>query len=161
MTNGMDASGRIDAAETVVTGHIHGNPSVGRPAGGWGLLFTVTVVGYRAAAPRRRLPSRREVAMSHRSLLLSSLLLLASACATSSASNGGAPLQSQSRAASAPADKPTATAQDDKLICQTERPVGSNIPKRVCRTQAEIDREREAAQDKMRELSRTTQKKLE
>jgi hypothetical protein len=92
--------------------------------------------------------------MSHRSLLLSSLFLLASACATSSGSNGGAALQSQSRAASEPAEKPTATAQEDKLICQTERPVGSNIPKRVCRTQAQIDREREAAQEKIRELTR-------
>jgi hypothetical protein len=89
------------------------------------------------------------------SLVSSLLLLLASACATSSTSSGGAALQSQSRAASAPAAVAKPTAQDDsKLICEVERPVGSNIPKRVCRTQAQIDREREAAQEKMRELTR-------
>ena len=101
--------------------------------------------------------------MRYASLVLSSLFLLASACATSSSSSGGAPLQSQSRAASAPAaaaSKPTAS-DDDKLICEYERPVGSNIPRKVCRTQAQIDREREAAQEKMRELSRTTNGRLE
>jgi hypothetical protein len=93
--------------------------------------------------------------MRYASLVLCSLFLLASACATSSTSSGAAPLQTPSRAASAPAaaSKPTAS-DDDKLICEMERPVGSNIPKRVCRTQAQIDREREAAQDKMRELTR-------
>jgi hypothetical protein len=93
--------------------------------------------------------------MNHDSVLLASVLLLASACATSSSAGGSAPLETQSRAASAPAAADTKTAsQDDKLICEVERPVGSNIPKRVCRTQAQIDREREAAQEKMRELTR-------
>jgi hypothetical protein len=40
------------------------------------------------------------------------------------------------------------------LICEMERPVGSNIPRRVCRTPEQIEREREAAQTKMREISR-------
>jgi len=35
-----------------------------------------------------------------------------------------------------------------------ERPVGSNIPRRVCRTPEQIEREREAAQNKMREIGR-------
>ena len=93
--------------------------------------------------------------MCNASLALASLLLLASACASSSTSAGSAPLQTQSRAASGPAPAAAKTASDDdKLICEMERPVGSNIPKRVCRTQAQIDRERETAQDTMRELTR-------
>lgn len=101
--------------------------------------------------------------MSRVSLVLSSYFLLTFACATSSTTGAAAPTQSQSRAASAPAaaaSKPTAS-DDDKLICEMERPVGSNIPKRVCRTQAQIDRERDAAQEKIRELSRTTNGRLE
>jgi hypothetical protein len=101
---------------------------------------------------------RREARMSRTLLVLGSLLVLASACATSSASSGtAAPLKSQSVSGSAPAatDAKKATAQDDnKMICETERPVGSNIPKRVCRTQAQIDREREAAQKQLLDLSR-------
>jgi hypothetical protein len=37
--------------------------------------------------------------------------------------------------------------------------VGSNIPKRVCRTPEQIEREREAAQDKIRSMSQQTSQK--
>ena len=90
--------------------------------------------------------------MARITLSLVSVLLLASACATSTAPAGTAPVKAQSGAATGVA------ADDQKLICQMERPVGSNIPKRVCRTQAQIDRERESAQDKMREMQQGHQK---
>jgi len=86
--------------------------------------------------------------------MLGLLFALTAACASSTASSGGAAMKSQSSNSAASADKP-ATAQDDnKLICQTERPVGSNIPKRVCRTQAQIDKERAEAQEQMLEATR-------
>jgi hypothetical protein len=40
--------------------------------------------------------------------------------------------------------------EPDKLVCRRERPVGSRMIKTVCRTQAEIEQERQAAQDAMR-----------
>jgi nitrous oxide reductase accessory protein NosL len=43
---------------------------------------------------------------------------------------------------------------DRELICEMERPTGSNILVRVCREPESVQREREAAQDKMRELTR-------
>jgi nitrous oxide reductase accessory protein NosL len=43
---------------------------------------------------------------------------------------------------------------EQELICEMERPTGSNILVRVCREPETIQREREAAQQKMRELQR-------
>ena len=88
---------------------------------------------------------------------LAPVLLLASACATSSAPAGASALKAQS-SATPQAGTAAVAAEDQKLICEMERPVGSNIPKRVCRTKAQMDREREAAQDKMRELQQGHQK---
>jgi hypothetical protein len=79
--------------------------------------------------------------------------ILASACAAPTATAGGsAPLKTQ--AGTAQASAPEATPPETKLVCEMERPVGSNIPRRVCRTPEQIEREREAAQTKMREISR-------
>lgn len=36
---------------------------------------------------------------------------------------------------------------DDELICTTEPVTGSRIPRRICRTQAEIDQDREDARE--------------
>jgi hypothetical protein len=49
---------------------------------------------------------------------------------------------------SAPADKSTdkKANTDEKLICSRETGTDSLIPKRVCRTQAQIDEERRGAQ---------------
>jgi len=95
-------------------------------------------------------------------LALASILALASACAGPSATAGGtAPLKEQPAAAqagTAQAPAKATLAEDQKPICTTERPVGSNIPRRVCRTPEQIEREREAAQEKMRGLSQATQK---
>jgi hypothetical protein len=56
-------------------------------------------------------------------------------------------------------DSVKAAAEQDKkdqqkMICSLERPTGSNIAERVCRTPDEIEREHDAAQEKMRELTR-------
>ena len=89
--------------------------------------------------------------MTRSILALASILVVASACAGPSATAGGnAPLKAQ--AATAPASAPAAVAQEQKPVCAMERPVGSNIPRRVCRTPEQIEREREAAQDTMRNL---------
>ncbi|HET6471547.1 MAG TPA: hypothetical protein VFG38_06870 [Pseudomonadales bacterium] len=45
------------------------------------------------------------------------------------------------------------SAYNSKLICKSERVIGSNIPKRVCRTQAQVDAERTAAQEQMKDVN--------
>lgn len=90
--------------------------------------------------------------MARTLISLASVFFLASACATSSAPAGSSALKAQTSAT--PQSKTVAADDDDKLICEMERPVGSNIPKRVCRTKAQMDREREAAQEQMREATR-------
>jgi hypothetical protein len=91
--------------------------------------------------------------------ILGSLLALTAACASSTASSGTPAAKSQSSGAAVTADK--TSHEDSKLICEMERPVGSNIPKRVCRTQAQIDKERAEAQDQMREASRPGPKNIQ
>jgi hypothetical protein len=44
------------------------------------------------------------------------------------------------------------TAKRDRRICKREMRVGSHMGTTVCRTQAEIDRERESSNDSMREI---------
>jgi hypothetical protein len=92
--------------------------------------------------------------MARTILGLATILALASACATTSAPAGGtAPVKAQA------ATGQTTASGEQKLVCSTERPVGSNIPKRVCRTPEQIEREREAAQDKIRSMSQQTSQK--
>lgn len=44
------------------------------------------------------------------------------------------------------------TAADrDRVVCRRERPVGSHMPRTICRTVAEIEAEREAAQETIRQ----------
>ena len=45
---------------------------------------------------------------------------------------------------------PAAATADSALVCRTERPIGSNIPRRVCYTQEELDRTSLEAQDSFR-----------
>jgi hypothetical protein len=47
-------------------------------------------------------------------------------------------------------------ADENRLICRKERTLGSNIPRRVCRTQRQIDDERAAGQESLRQLSNRT-----
>jgi hypothetical protein len=43
----------------------------------------------------------------------------------------------------------------ERLVCRRERVIGSNLPQRVCRTQTQIVREREAAQELLRSQERS------
>jgi hypothetical protein len=97
-------------------------------------------------------------AMRRTASILGSLLALTAACASSTASSGTA-AKSQSSGTTVTADK--TPHEESKLICEMERPVGSNIPKRVCRSQAQIDKERAQAQDQMREATRPGPKNLQ
>jgi hypothetical protein len=47
-------------------------------------------------------------------------------------------------------------ADENRLICRRERTLGSNIPRRVCRTQRQIDAEKAAGQESLRVLSNRT-----
>jgi hypothetical protein len=98
--------------------------------------------------------------MARTILGLASILALASACATTSApASGTAPVRSQ--AATGQTAAPAVASGDQKLVCSTERPVGSNIPKRICRTPEQIERERQAAQDKIRDIQTPGPKKAD
>ena len=56
----------------------------------------------------------------------------------------------------APAAEPTKkTAPADKLVCKQEPVIGSNIKKRVCKTQSQIDEERDAARQGLNGLNQS------
>jgi hypothetical protein len=42
---------------------------------------------------------------------------------------------------------------DDEFVCTTEKPTGSNIPKRICRSRAVIDKERAEAEEFVKQLN--------
>lgn len=46
-------------------------------------------------------------------------------------------------------DEAKTDAGEDKLICKQERKIGSNRLQRVCRTAAQIEKERELARERM------------
>lgn len=50
-------------------------------------------------------------------------------------------------ASAAPARKDTGAVATSPLICRTERPTGSNYPRRVCYRQEDLDATSQAAQD--------------
>ncbi|GHA82904.1 hypothetical protein [Cognatilysobacter bugurensis] len=55
--------------------------------------------------------------------------------------------------APAPSEAPQAVAVDkdaEKLICRSEKKIGSNRPERVCRTKAELERARSHSDSQMR-----------
>lgn len=56
----------------------------------------------------------------------------------------------------APANEPTKkTAPADKLVCKQEPVIGSNIKRRVCKSQAQIDEERDAARQGLNDLNKS------
>jgi hypothetical protein len=56
----------------------------------------------------------------------------------------------------APAAEPTKkTAPADKLVCKQEPVIGSNIKKRVCKPQSQIDEERDAARQGLNDLNKS------
>jgi hypothetical protein len=80
-----------------------------------------------------------------------SIALLLSACATWSMAEGAA----------APADaaKPTAAAADSegsKMICKREKPMGSLIPTRICKTAAQWQADREQSRKMMQDMQQRT-----
>lgn len=86
-------------------------------------------------------------------------------CATASpppqSASGAAPsTQAQAVTGDPDAQKPEASGtavakkDKDKLVCESVQVTGSRIPKRVCRTQQQIDQERESAQKALRESER-------
>ncbi len=84
---------------------------------------------------------RRTVAAG--SAILMGVGLAASALAAQPA---GAPLEGSQAAA--------ASAYSSQLTCKRERQMGSNIPRNVCRTRAQIDAERTAAAEFNRDMNR-------
>lgn len=62
--------------------------------------------------------------------------------------------------------EPAAAAPDemvkkkDKLVCESVRPTGSRMAKRVCRTAEEVERNREATQRKFDNLNETKTKAM-
>jgi hypothetical protein len=58
--------------------------------------------------------------------------------------------QSSAPAAAAETPEPVKTVEKEKKICTNEFKTGSRMPTRTCRTQAQIDSEREQAKDAMR-----------
>jgi hypothetical protein len=83
------------------------------------------------------------------------LLLLGAACASQRASDvtvtESAATPSKTEVASGDAAK---EGDEDEMICVKEEIVGSNIPKRHCRTRGQIERERREAQEEMRRVQR-------
>lgn len=79
------------------------------------------------------------------------VLVAASACAGArgSATPPAAPAAAPAAAASPTAASPAvaSAAAKPRVICTMERPLGSNIAQRVCRTEEAVNAERQAAQD--------------
>jgi len=72
--------------------------------------------------------------------MLTSLLFMAAAAAASPTSVGTQP--------------PQPAAKKEKMICKSDDFVGSRIPRRICKTEAEWQACKESAKDTMNEISR-------
>ena len=85
-------------------------------------------------------------------------MFLAAACASQGSSqrpdSAAKPVQAGSGPAPAAAAQPAEAPADGRIVCQMERPTGSNIPERVCRWQPAVDSERMQTQDDLRNLPR-------
>jgi hypothetical protein len=90
-------------------------------------------------------------------LLAATTLALLSACASMPESTAtkdardGALYSEEEKAAMSPEEKVAAynesQEEQNQVVCRRERPVGSRMTKTVCRTRAQIEQERRAAQD--------------
>ena len=86
---------------------------------------------------------------------LLTILLATAACASQGASQRPPPAARAAPAGqTASAAKPAQPPSDGRMVCEMERPTGSNIPERVCRWVPAIDNERMQAQDAIRNLPR-------
>ncbi|HEY6101451.1 MAG TPA: hypothetical protein VIW03_18580 [Anaeromyxobacter sp.] len=78
-------------------------------------------------------------------------LFLATACAAPR-TGATSPSVAAGGAAQAPAK---AESPKTSLVCRTERPTGSNIPRRVCYSQDDLDEMSQAAQDAHRRATQS------
>src|SRR5215831_7943883 len=103
--------------------------------------------GGRLEELRREDPMKRRLNLRFAAPLL---LALAAACATSSSS------QSEQEIAVITASGNTVLPQPgDELICEYEETVGSHIPKRICRSKADLESLRQETVQSMRDLRPT------
>jgi hypothetical protein len=84
-----------------------------------------------------------------RAVRIAPLMLTLGACAGSLQQTDPAEIARQTSTGT-----PAATAlTDDELVCTTEKPTGSNIPKRICRTRAVVEKDEAEAQEFVRRLN--------
>lgn len=88
--------------------------------------------------------------MKHKSLVILLAALGSAGCAGLLHETASAPatVASEPTAVASPA-----TGSEGELVCTTEKPTGSNIPKRICRTQAVIDEEQAQAEEFVKRLN--------
>lgn len=92
--------------------------------------------------------------MNTRTLIAS--LLFAALAAPAMANTDKTDESAKPAAATAAAAAPAAPAEADRKICKNEKPVGSQIPKRICKTAAEWEADREAARKMMQDMQQRT-----
>lgn len=66
------------------------------------------------------------------------------------------PAENVEATANATAETPKVADKEEKRICRMEKITGSNMKKRVCQTQAEIEEARQAARMTMEQSNRST-----
>ncbi len=74
--------------------------------------------------------------------------------ASSTAAFAGEPTAAKADAKAQPAA--TQAADADRMVCKQERPVGSLIPTRVCKTAAQWENEREQSRQMMQNMQQRT-----
>ena len=93
-----------------------------------------------------------------RKTLLSIAAVVFQGCATSAPQWSTAKIPLSSSVPEAQPGSPGAAAHpdpDNTFICEVERPTGSNIAVRTCRTVRQVEAERRAARERMMDLQRT------
>lgn len=63
-----------------------------------------------------------------------------------------APAAPAAPATQAPAAAPPAAAADDPMVCRSETPIGTKLPKRTCIRKSERDRQKRESQDALQLL---------
>lgn len=82
-------------------------------------------------------------------------LLFALALAAPAASDIAPPQASAAPTPTAPSGAATPTkAADDPLVCRSETPIGSKLPKRTCIRKSERDRQKRESQDALQLIQR-------
>ncbi len=72
---------------------------------------------------------------------------VSAACAAPSRASSGSLASRATSPAPPSASLASAAGTREKVFCQMEKPTGSNLSRKVCRTQDQIDAESQAAQD--------------